>query len=57
MINNQYFMDKYYVRVHIKGKLGGKYLTMGPYFKEKAENLANKYLSTGVCSWVEKVEK
>ena len=49
--------EKYYVRVHLKQKIGEQYLTLGPYNIEKAQNLADKYLSTGICSWIEKVEK
>ena len=57
MSNIQIKTEKYYVRVHLKQKIGEQYLTLGPYNIEKAQNLADKYLSTGICSWIEKVEK
>tara|TARA_Y100000004_G_scaffold186151_1_gene237287 strand:+ start:941 stop:1072 length:132 start_codon:yes stop_codon:yes gene_type:complete len=42
--------------VHIKDKKSSIYHTFGPYHEEKAIKLMHKYLSTGICSWVEEVE-
>ncbi len=48
----------HYVRVFIAGtSKGDQYLTLGPYPEEHARTLMNKYLSTGICCWVEKIEK
>jgi len=50
-------MQKYYVRVFLSGSESTKYITLGPYYSEKAQKMADDYLSTGICSWIEKVEK
>ena len=57
MQKSNFLSDKYYVRVYISGPESDKYLTLGPYFEEKALKMVQKYLSTGVCSWVERVER
>ena len=57
MSNNTYGMQKYYVRVFLSGSESTKYITLGPYYSEKAQKMADDYLSTGICSWIEKVEK
>ena len=38
-------------------KDGDQYLTLGPYPEKHAKSLMKKYLSTGICSWVEKIEE
>ena len=48
--------DKFYVRVYIGGEKMDKYQTIGPFLEEKAHKMMIKYLSTGICSWMEKVE-
>ena len=57
MQNKGLKIEKYYVRVFIKGPKNDKYLTLGPYIQVKALDLVKKYLSTGICSWTEKVDK
>tara|TARA_X000001388_G_scaffold75874_2_gene71718 strand:- start:1114 stop:1293 length:180 start_codon:yes stop_codon:yes gene_type:complete len=48
--------DKFYVRVYLKGPKNDSYHTLGPYEEEKAKSLNKKYLSEGICSWIEKVD-
>jgi hypothetical protein len=53
------FIKTHYVRVFIgraKGEKGDQYLTLGPYPEKYANTLMKKYLSTGICSWIEKIE-
>jgi len=48
----------HYVRVFMGGtNKGDQYLTLGPYPENHAKNLMKKYLSTGICSWVEEIEE
>jgi hypothetical protein len=49
-------IDKFYVRVFYPSKNSDKYHTLGPYNRDKAQDLVDKYLVSGVCAWVEKVE-
>jgi len=58
MINLPY-INTHYVRVFIGKKQenkGDKYLTLGPYSEQYATSLMKKYLSTGICCWIEKIE-
>tara|TARA_B100000287_G_C19974150_1_gene519756 strand:- start:77 stop:247 length:171 start_codon:yes stop_codon:yes gene_type:complete len=55
MINFGLKIAKFYVRVFMKTTKGDTYMTLGPYEERKANNLVHEYLSTGICSWVEKV--
>jgi len=48
--------NKYYVRIYIGGTETDKYQTIGPFLEEKAHKMMINYLSTGICSWMEKVE-
>ena len=50
-------LTKSYVRVYIKGINTGTYQTLGPYSTDYAIQLMKNYLSTGICSWVEKIER
>jgi len=51
-------INTHYVRVFVGGtKDGDQYLTLGPYPEKHAKSLMKKYLSTGICSWVEKIEE
>ena len=49
-------IDKFYVRVFYPSKNSDIYQTLGPYNRDKAQGLVDKYLVSGVCAWVEKVE-
>ena len=42
MSNIQIKIEKYYVRVHLKQKIGEQYLTLGPYNIEKAQNILSQ---------------
>ena len=46
---------KFYVRVYLSSPKGDKYMTLGPYEEAKAVTLCQGYLSSGICSWMEKV--
>ena len=49
-------IQKFYVRIALKGIKSDKYRTLGPYLKPKAYKLMINYLSTGICSWMEKID-
>ena len=49
-------LKKLYVRVCLPGVNSIEYKTFGPFVEPHAVKIMKNYLSTGICSWVEKVE-
>ena len=49
-------IQKFYIRVALRGIKSSEYRTLGPYLKPEAYKLMINYLSTGICCWMEKVE-